>query len=146
LSVEALDRTLWRTPFGRGYGLAVRQRMNDVYVFILNKWLSKVSYILPGYFSRYSSWLRSGQSEDRIPLRARFSTPIHTLPEAHTTSYKISFRGVNRPESGANHAPPSKAEVKERVELYLHCPLQPSTACSRAKFSLFILQFTRVKL
>jgi hypothetical protein len=33
LKEEALDRSLWRTRFGRGYGLVVRQtteRMNDV--------------------------------------------------------------------------------------------------------------------
>ena len=33
LKEKALDRSLWRTRFGRGYGLVVRQtieRMNDV--------------------------------------------------------------------------------------------------------------------
>ena len=32
--------------------------------------------------------------------------------------YRVSFPGVKRPGRGVNH-PPSNAEVKERVELYL---------------------------
>jgi hypothetical protein len=34
--------------------------------------------------------------------------------------------GVKRPESKADHSPPSSAEVKEWVELYLHSPYMPS--------------------
>jgi hypothetical protein len=34
--------------------------------------------------------------------------------------------GVKRPEREADHSPPSSAEVKERMELYLHCPNTPS--------------------
>jgi hypothetical protein len=34
--------------------------------------------------------------------------------------------GVKRPGREADHSPPSSAEVKERVELYLHYPNTPS--------------------
>jgi len=34
-----------------------------------------------------------------------------------------SFPGVKRPGRGVDHPPPSSAEVKERVELYLYPPL-----------------------
>jgi hypothetical protein len=34
--------------------------------------------------------------------------------------------GVNRPGREADHSPPSSAEVKECVELYLHSPNMPS--------------------
>jgi hypothetical protein len=37
LKEEALDRTLWRTRFGRGYGPVVRQtteRMNELCIFL----------------------------------------------------------------------------------------------------------------
>jgi hypothetical protein len=34
--------------------------------------------------------------------------------------------GVKRPGREANHAPPTSAEVKECVELYLHSPNTPS--------------------
>jgi hypothetical protein len=37
-----------------------------------------------------------------------------------------SFPGVNRPGRGVDHTPPSSAEVKERVELYLYSPSGPS--------------------
>jgi hypothetical protein len=40
--------------------------------------------------------------------------PIHWVPGA------LSL-GVKRPGRGADHSPPSSAEVKEWVELYLHC-------------------------
>jgi len=37
-----------------------------------------------------------------------------------------SFPGVKRPGRGVDHPPPSSAEVKERVELYLYPPFGPS--------------------
>ena len=50
-----------------------------------------------GYRSRYNDWLRSGRSEDRIPVGARFSTPVQTDPGAHPASCTMvtgSFPGV----------------------------------------------------
>jgi len=38
----------------------------------------------------------------------------------------VSLLGVKRPGRGADHAPLSTAEVKERVELYLYSPYGPS--------------------
>ena len=52
------------------------------------------------YISRYSDWLRSGRSGDRIPVGARFSAPVHTGPRAHLVSCTMgtgSFPGL---ESG----------------------------------------------
>ena len=37
-----------------------------------------------------------------------------------------SFPGVKRPGRDGDHPPPSSAEVKERVELYLYSPSGPS--------------------
>jgi len=37
-----------------------------------------------------------------------------------------SFLGVRLPGRGVDHAPPSSAEFKERVELYLYSPFGPS--------------------
>jgi len=50
-------------------------------------------------------------------------------PEAHPASYTMgigSFPGVKRPGQGVNHPPPSSAQVKERVELYLWASFGPS--------------------
>ena len=47
--------------------------------------------------SRYSDWLRAGQSGDRIPVEARFSAPAQTGSGAHTascTTFTGSFPGV----------------------------------------------------
>jgi hypothetical protein len=62
-----------------------------------------------------------------FPAAARnFSLPQRdqTGFEAHPASYPVgtgnSFRGVKRPGRKADHSPPSSAEVKECVELYIH--------------------------
>jgi hypothetical protein len=60
---------------------------------------------------------------------ARFFGPVQTGPGAHQASYKIgtgSFAEVKQPGCGVDHPPPSSAEVKERVELYLYSPCVPS--------------------
>ena len=47
----------------------------------------------------------------------------HPFTPAHTTSYTMgtgSFQGVKQPGRGVDHTPPSSAEVRERVELYLY--------------------------
>jgi hypothetical protein len=50
--------------------------------------------------------------------------------EAHPASYpvgnKSSFPGVKRPGREADHSPPSSAEAKECVKLYLHSRSTPS--------------------
>jgi hypothetical protein len=65
---------------------------------------------------------------DRIPVGARFSPPVQTGPGAHPASYTMgtgSFPGVKRPRLGVDHPPPSSAEVKQGIELYLYYPSGP---------------------
>jgi hypothetical protein len=60
---------------------------------------------------------------------ARFSARVQTGPGAHPASYTMctgSFPGVKRPGRDVDHPPPSSAEVKERVELYLYLTSGPS--------------------
>ena len=79
----------------------------------------------PGYRSRYSDSLRARRSGDRITVGARFSAPVQTAPGAHPASYTMgigSFPGAKRPGCGVDHSPLSRAEVKERVELYFFSP------------------------
>ena len=43
-------------------------------------------------------------------------------PSLLHNEYQVGFPGVKRPVCGVDHPPPSTAEVKERVELYLYSP------------------------
>ena len=47
-------------------------------------------------------------------------------PSLLYNGYRVSFPGVKRPECGVDRPPPSSAEVKEWVELYLYSPRGPS--------------------
>ena len=71
------------------------------------------------------AWTRAGQSGDRIPVRARFSLPLHTGPGAHQVSYWV-FPGGKVAWSWRWPPIPSSTEVRERVELYLYSPSGPS--------------------
>ena len=56
---------------------------------------------------------------------ARFSPPVQTGSGSHPASYTIgtgSFPEVKRPGRVVGHPPPSSAEVKGRVELYIYSP------------------------
>jgi hypothetical protein len=58
-----------------------------------------------------------------IPVEARFSTPMVTVPGAHSTSYTMGtrlFLGVKWLGCGINNPHSYNAEVKERAELYLY--------------------------
>ena len=55
-----------------------------------------------------SNSLWAGQPRDRIPVEARFSTPVQTGPVGHPASYTMgtgSFPGVKRPGRGVDQPP-----------------------------------------
>jgi len=59
----------------------------------------------------------------------RYSAPIQTDPGTYPASYTLgtgSFLGVKWPGRGIDLPPPSSAEVKERLELYLYSSYGPS--------------------
>jgi hypothetical protein len=69
---------------------------------------------VPRQRSRYSDWLRAGQSGERIPSGARVSAPVQIGPGAHPASCTIgtgSFPGVKRPGCRFDGPPTSSAEV-----------------------------------
>ena len=73
---------------------------------------------------------------------ARFSAPVQTGPGAHPASCTMgtgSFPGVKSPARGVDHPPPSRAEVEGRVELYICSPSGAFVACSREKFTFYLL-------
>ena len=57
-------------------------------------------------------------------MGTRFSAPFQTGPGVHPVSYAIGtgfpFPGVKRPGRGVNNPPPSSAQVKDKVELYVY--------------------------
>jgi hypothetical protein len=72
-------------------------------------------------------WLDGPGIESR--WEERVSAPVQTGCEAHRASYTMgtgSFPGVKWPGRCVDHTPPSSAEVKERVELYLCSSSGPS--------------------
>jgi hypothetical protein len=84
-----------------------------------------------------SDSLQAGRSGNQIPVGARFSAPIQTVPGAYPASCTMgtrSFPGVKRPGRGVDHPHPSSVKVKERVELPL-LPLWAFMACSRVNFT-----------
>ena len=66
----------------------------------------------------------------RIPMGTRFSAPVQTgpgiPPNLLYNGYRVSFPGEKWPRRGVDHPPPSRAEVKGRVELYFYSPSGPS--------------------
>ena len=59
-------------------------------------------------------------------MEAKFSAPVQTGPGAHHDTYTVDTGSLFREQSGRGVAltthTPSRAEVKERVELYLCSP------------------------
>jgi hypothetical protein len=70
----------------------------------------------PGFESR---WKRDFSHPSRPALEP---PPPITTPSLQYNEYWVSFPGIKRAGRGFNHPPPSSAEVKERVELYLYFP------------------------
>ena len=84
----------------------------------------------PGYRSRYSDSLRAGTVRGSNPGGGEiFRTHPHRPWGPRSllyNGYRVSFEGVKWPGRGVDHPPPSSAEIKERVELYVYSPSGPS--------------------
>jgi hypothetical protein len=75
---------------------------------------------------RLATGWRSG---DRISVGAGFPAPVQTGSGAHPASCTMGtgfFPGVKWPGLSVDHPPPSSAEVKESVELYIYSSSGPS--------------------
>jgi hypothetical protein len=90
----------------------------------------KVQTKLAGQGSTDGWATRYGLDGPRIESRwrARFSAPVQTGCGARPASYTMGtglFLGVKRPGCGVDH-PTSRAEGRERLELYIYSPTGPS--------------------
>ena len=67
--------------------------------------------------SLYNDSLWAGRSGDRMPVEARFSTPVQTRPGNHPASCRTgngsSSPGVKRPERGVNYPPHLTPRLKK---------------------------------
>ena len=102
----------------------------------------------PGWRSRCSDSLRSGQSVYWTPVRAKISVTVHIRPEVHPGSRTMgtgSFSGLKRPRRGADYPPLSGAEVANGVKLYCIATFRlnsvPVQACNEVTLTLFISLF-----
>jgi hypothetical protein len=95
-------------------------------------------------YGLYLCVLCGSQNKQRLfpgKARARFSAPVQTGPGAHPASFTMDtglFPGVKRPGRGVDHPPPSSAEVKEGVELYLYSPSGPSGPVLESSRDLYL--------
>jgi len=72
------------------------------------------------------------------PGGARLLSSVQSGPGAHPAFYTwgtASFPDINRPGRGVTHPPPSRVEVKERVELPFHTLLCVFMAVYMVKFT-----------
>ena len=117
--------TKWQRRFRNKQNIC--RTPNKLYYFVVL--LYGLVMQLMVFIYSYSDSLRAVRSGDRIPVGARFSSPVQTGPGVHPASYTMgtgSFPGVKRPRRGFDHPPPSSAEVEGRVELYTCSPSGPS--------------------
>jgi len=66
-----------------------------------------------------------------MPLGARFSARIQTVPVAHPASCRMGSGSLSQPVHGFDHPPPSSTEVEEKVDKYLYSPLWAFMSYSR---------------
>ena len=97
-----------------------------------------------GYCSRYSDWLRAWRSGDRIPVWARFSTPVQIGPGAHPAFYEMGTGSFPGEKSGRGMmltphpllVPWSwKGRAIPLLPLWAVRPVQSLSVCTRVHFT-----------
>jgi hypothetical protein len=78
------------------------------------------------YWHYRSSRVRFPTGAGNFSLHQRVPNGSGAHPASYPMGTSGSFRGVKRPGREADHSPPSSAEVKKCVVLYLHSPSTPS--------------------
>ena len=83
--------------------------------------------------SKYNDWLRAGRYGNRIPVGARFSAPVQTVPGAHPASCTTGTGSFPRVKSGRGvtltpHSLLVPLVMKEQS--YTSTPSMGRTACT----------------
>ena len=100
--------------------LSVCAKIGTIILFLVKfVWKNQTSIFCEVHFlnaGRYSELLRAGRFRDRIPLRARFTTPAQKGPGVHPASYTmgtVSFPGVKRQGRGVDSPPHLSPRLKK---------------------------------
>ena len=109
----------WPSGLRRG---SAADRLLGIRVRIpLGAWM----FVLCVLYSKDKRQIQDNQDKEveikykKMPVEDRFSAPVGS-PILLYNGYRVSFPGVKRPGRGVNLPSPTRAEVKEKVELYLH--------------------------
>jgi len=142
---------MWPLQF-RCLGLYTRKGSLVNNITYVGRWNYELLYTHPSLCGSGSSVgiateLRAGQSGDRIPVGARFSSPVQTGPGAHTSSCKMgtgSFLGV-KSGLGVTLTPHPllvpwlwKSRAIALLALWAIRPVQSLSACTRVHFTPFL--------
>jgi hypothetical protein len=99
------------------------QKQDDNLAKIQERYISKRG---PAKHSRYSVSLRARRAGDRISVGGEIFRTRPYRPWGPSsllyTGYRVYSPEVKRPGCGVDHPPPSSAEIKVRVDLYLYSP------------------------
>jgi hypothetical protein len=103
-------------------------------------------YVYCNYFTTYTDF-GVGQLGNRIPVGARFSSPIQTGPRGHPAPYTMdtgSFPGLKRSGRGVNYSPHLAPRLKKECS-YTSTPLKASSTVNFIFTIVFLLTviFTR---
>ena len=97
-------------------------------------------------WSAFTWNIRSG---DRIPVGAKFSAPVESVPRAYPASCTMgtgSFVRVKRPGRGADHPPQSKCRGHETVGIFLYSPSGPQWPVIGKTFTFTLINIFKAKL
>ena len=112
-----------------GWSLSLTSSPSSSSVFCTNLKCVKKNGRGPRQLSRYSDWLQTGRSWDRIPVGGKIfrNCPDRPWgpPRLLYNGYRVFPGGKERPGRDADPSPPSSAVGHERVELYLYSPYGP---------------------
>jgi hypothetical protein len=97
------------------------------------------------FLRRDNDSLRAGRSGERTPVRARLSETVQAGPGLHPPSYTMGtgpFAGIMRRGVALTTHPTPKAEVEERIELYVTSTHPLLCLHGRLQGELHVVTFT----
>jgi hypothetical protein len=128
LDSPARSRSLYRLSYPAHKNKNIAANTKNVCYILKEAW------IVQSVLRLVTGWTVQGSNPG---VRRNFLHPVQTgygSHSAYNTKGTRSFPGVKRSGRCVDHPPPSSAEVKERVELYLYSPFWNFLACYRVEF------------